>query len=129
MQIVHLNIEKICIHQIFQRNHDGSKKTPEKSSDFVNFSPSAMETFKQRVIDALGSQSKAIEMMIVNQAATDTPSLFTSLKTALDNEFINISYKIADNLAEAQKRKNLQGGIVVVFRGTFGSPDAKKLEL
>ncbi|SKC33446.1 37-kD nucleoid-associated bacterial protein [Photobacterium piscicola] len=126
MQLVHLNIEKICIHQIFQRNHDGSKKTPEKSSDFVNFSPSAMETFKQRVIDALGSQSKAIEMMIVNQAATDTPSLFTSLKTALDNEFINISYKIADNLAEAQKRKNLQGGIVVVFRGTFGSPDAKK---
>ncbi len=126
MQLVHLNIERICIHQIFKRKDDGTKKMPEKSSDFVRFDDSAMETFKLRVIDALGSHSKAVDMMIVNQSDTDAPSLFTSLKTAEDAAFIEISYKLADKLADAQNRRNLQGGIVVIFEGTFGSADKTK---
>ncbi|ROV58568.1 hypothetical protein EGH82_17840 [Vibrio ponticus] len=126
MHLQHLEIEKICIHQIFKRNSDGSKKTPEKSSDFVRFDAAALETFRQRVVDALGSHSKAVDMKIVEQDKDKAPSLFTSLKSASDEEFISTSYILADQLAEAQKRKALSGGIVVVFRGTYGSLNTAK---
>lgn len=126
MHLTHLEIEKICIHQIFKRNPDGSKKTPEKSSDLVKFDTVAMETFKQRVIDALGSQSKAVDMKIIEQDGDKAPSLFTSLSTVTDSDFLDTSYVLADRLADAQKRKGLSGGIVVVFRGSFGSTDAAK---
>ncbi len=65
MHLTHLEIDKICIHQIFKRNPDGTKKAPEKSSVLVKFDTVAMETFKQRVIGALGSQSKAVDMKII----------------------------------------------------------------
>ncbi|MDD1781674.1 nucleoid-associated protein [Enterovibrio sp. ZSDZ35] len=127
MQLTHLKIDKICIHQIFQREPNGDKKTPEKSSDFVKFDNAALETFRQRVIDALGSQSKAVDMIIVDQDTTAAPALFTSLPNASDQDYIDISYSIADKLADAQTRKSLQGGIVVVFNGTFGSTDPTKV--
>lgn len=128
MQLTHLKIDKICIHQIFQREPNGDKKTPEKSSDFVKFDSAALETFRQRVIDALGSQSKAVDMVIVNQDKTSVPALFSSLANASDQSYIDISYSIADKLADAQTRKNLQGGIVVVFKGKFGSTDPAKVK-
>ncbi|MEX9785877.1 nucleoid-associated protein [Providencia manganoxydans] len=124
MHLTHLEIDKICIHQIFNRNNDGSKKAPEKSSDLIKFDAAALDTFKQRVIDALGSHSKAVDMKIIEQAEDKTPSLFTSLKTATDSDFVDTSYELADKLADAQKSKSLSGGIVVVFLGSFGSIDA-----
>lgn len=124
MHLTHLEIDKICIHQIFKRQPNGSKKTPEKSSDLVKFDAAAMETFKQRVIDALGSQSKAVDMKIIEQDADKAPSLFTSLRAVTDSDFIETSYVLANKLADAQKRKGLSGGIVVVFRGSFGSTNA-----
>ncbi|EJD6370312.1 nucleoid-associated protein [Providencia huaxiensis] len=126
MHLTHLEIDKICIHQIFKRNPDGSKKAPEKSSVLVKFDTVAMETFKQRVIGALGSQSKAVDMKIIEQDKDKTPSLFTSLRTVTDVTFIDTSYVLADKLADAQKRKGLSGGIVVVFLGSFGSTEADK---
>lgn len=127
MHLTHLTIDKICIHQIFKRNPDGSKKEPEKSSELVNFKIPAMDTFKQRVIDALGSHSKAVDMKIIEQDEKKTPRLFTSLSVEkTDLGFINTSYKLADRLADAQKSKGLLGGIVVVFRGSFGSTDETK---
>ncbi|ENY8013135.1 nucleoid-associated protein [Vibrio fluvialis] len=126
MHLTHLEIDKICIHQIFKRNPNGTKKTPERSSELVKFDAVAMETFKQRVIDALGSQSKAVDMKIIEQDADKAPSLFTSLRSVTDSDFIDTSYVLADKLADAQKRKGLLGGIVVVFKGSFGSTDIAK---
>ncbi|MUK26216.1 nucleoid-associated protein [Aliivibrio fischeri] len=122
MQLTHLDISKIVIHQIYQRTPDGNERKPKKNSDFIRFDTAAMETFKVRVIDALGSQSKAVNMIIVKQDATDVASIIDNLKTATDENFINLSYKIAEQLTAAQKRKSIPGGVVVVFKGTFGSP-------
>lgn len=124
MHLTHLEIDKICIHQIFKRNPDGSKKTPEKSSELVRFDAVALETFKQRIIYALGSQSKAVDMKIIAQDKDKAPCLFTSLRTVTDSKFVDMSYELADKLADAQKSKGLSGGIVVVFLGSFGSTDA-----
>ena len=121
MNIINLQISKIIIHQIFQRDGDGNKVTPKPSSEFINFDTEAMETFKSRVINALGNDSKAVPMTIINQARTDLATIVDQLPTATEKDFIELSYDIANKLADAQKRKSLPGGIVVVFAGRYGA--------
>lgn len=121
MQLINLYIEQIVIHQIYQKEPDGSIVPPKKSSTFIRFDHNAMETFKVRVIDALGSHSKAVDMVIVGQDASDISRKVNSLKDADESSFIDISYDIAQKLTEAQVRKSIPGGILVVFRGTFGA--------
>ena len=122
MNMINLHVDKIIIHQIFQRDEDGNKKEPKKSSEFIHFDQEAMETFKERVSSALGNDSKAVPMTIINQDADiDVSGLIDKLHGADDESYITLSYKIADKLANAQLRKSLPGGIVVVFSGTFGA--------
>lgn len=126
MQLLELKIEKIAIHQIFKRGLDGEKIAPLKSNELIRFSPPALETFKQRVINALGSQSKAVEMVIVNQGTNDVAPMIRSLSVANDREFLELSFDIANKLADAQKKKMLPGGIVVTFKGSVGPSDSRK---
>ncbi|MBY7976337.1 nucleoid-associated protein [Vibrio fluvialis] len=123
MQLTNLQIDKIVIHQIFRREPDGALKQPKKSSNFIRFDHAAMETFKIRVIDALGSHSKAVDMIIVAQGSNDVSTKVESLKNADDADFIDISYDIARKLTEAQVRKSIPGGILVVFKGRYSSPE------
>jgi hypothetical protein len=50
VQLLNLNIDKIIIHQVYQRDVEGHKVTPMQSHEYTNFSATAMETFKQRVV-------------------------------------------------------------------------------
>jgi hypothetical protein len=125
MDIIKLQIDKIMIHQIFQRDHEGNKITPKRSSDFIRFDKDAMDTFELRFTNAIGSNSKAVPMTIVNQDPTDLASQITKISEANDTTYKDISYDIANKLADAQQRKNLSGGIVVVFSGTFGATPKK----
>lgn len=126
MHLLDLKISKIAIHQIFQRDLGGNKKPPLQSHELIRFDTTAMETFKQRVINALGSQSKAVNMAIVNQGSNDVATIISKLNDADDTNFLALSFKIADKLADAQKKKKIPGGIVVVFKGTFGTMDNRK---
>lgn len=123
MHLTNLQIDKIIIHQIFKRNSDGTVKQPKKSSSFIRFDHSAMETFKVRVIDALGSHSKAVDMVIVRQGQGDISTAIEKLNNADNNEFIDTSYKIASALSEAQVKKSIPGGILVVFKGRYSNPE------
>lgn len=125
MDIINLQINKIMIHQVYQRDHEGNKITPNRSSEFIIFDSDAMDTFKSRFMNAIGSDSKAVPMSIVNQESTDLAPLVNQISDADDTTFKNISYDIANKLADAQQRRNLPGGIVVVFSGTFGATPKK----
>lgn len=125
MQLVDLNIERIIIHQIFQRDRDGNKVTPIQSHEYTNFGASAMNEFKVRVKDALGADSKAVNMEIVNQERRDLASLVNTMIDQDSESFSTSSYDIADKLADSQTTKGIPGGIVVVFSGTY-SHAAKK---
>ena len=125
MNIINLQIEKIIIHQIFQRDPDGNKVMPLKSTEFINFDSEAMSTFKSRVIEALGGDSRAVQMTIASQGEGTASSVISTLSEASDSVFIDKSFELANMLADAQTRKNLPGGIVAVFRGTFGASRKK----
>lgn len=125
MQLLNLNIDKIIIHQVYQRDVEGHKVTPMQSHEYTNFSATAMETFKQRVIEALGESSKAVEMEITNQDMEDLPTL---VERSIDEDGVTFavsSYDFAVKLTNSQHTKGIPGGIVVVFTGTQGHP-AKK---
>jgi hypothetical protein len=125
MSIINLQIDKIVIHQIFQRDIDGNKIKPQKSSEFIKFDANAMQTFKSRFINAIGEDSKAVPMAIIDQDPTDLPQLADKIDTLSGNDYISVSYDIANKLADAQQRKNIPGGIVVIFSGTYGATPKK----
>jgi hypothetical protein len=125
VQLLNLAFEKIIIHQVYQKDAEGNTVTPMQSHEYTNFAPTAMETFKQRVIEALGESSKAVEMEITNQETNDLSSL---VERSIDEDAVTFavsSYDFAKKLTEAQHTKGIPGGIVVVFKGTQGHP-AKK---
>ena len=119
MNLINLQIEKLIIHQIFQRDPDGNKVAPLKSTDFINFDREAMTTFKLRVSEALGVDSRAVQMTIQSQDQGSAASLVDTLSNADDSVFIEKSFQLANLLADAQTRKNLPGGIVAIYCTVF----------
>lgn len=127
MQLLNLSIDKIIIHQIYQRNVEGEKVTPMQSHEYTKFDTPAMETFKQRVVEALGENSKAVEMEILHQGSGDLPSLVENCISQDDESFAVSSYDFAVKLTNAQFSKGMPGGIVVVFVGSQGHPSKQFL--
>jgi hypothetical protein len=127
MQLLNLHIERIIIHQVYQRDTEGQKKKPMQSHEFTRFSQNAMETFKQRVVEALGESSRAVQMEIVQQETKDLPQVVERSIDEDDITFAVSSYDFATMLTDAQKTKSIPGGIVVVFTGTQGHPAKKFL--
>ncbi|MBB1452333.1 nucleoid-associated protein [Pseudoalteromonas sp. SG43-1] len=125
MALIKIKIDKIMIHQVHQREASETRIKPTRSNEFIKFDKEAMETFESRFINAVGSNSKAVEMDIVNQDKSDLPSIIDKLSTANDKDFKDLSYDVAERLTFAQQRKSIPGGIIVVFRGTFGGIPAK----
>ncbi|WP_445359562.1 nucleoid-associated protein [Microbulbifer sp. ANSA005] len=125
MNVIKLQIQRIIIHQIHQRDVDGKKIPPSKSNEFIKFDHEAMTTFKSRFINAIGSDSKAVPMSIVNQETTDLPHLIDRISNSDDEDYIFLSHEIANKLADAQQRRDIAGGIIVVFSGTYGATPKK----
>lgn len=127
MQLQNLNIDRIIIHQVFRRDGDGNRVKPLQSHDLTRFDFTAMSAFKTRVRDALGEGSKAVRMEIVNQEARDLPKIIDSLIDQDADTFATSSYDVAEKLTDAQQKRNIPGGIVVVFTGTQGPAQTKFL--
>ncbi|WP_444935092.1 nucleoid-associated protein [Microbulbifer sp. JTAC008] len=122
MQLLNLSIDRIIIHQVYQRDKDGTKIPPTQSHEFTRFDESAMEEFKSRIRDALGEGSKAVQMQIHSQDENHIPKIADKIIDQDDDAFAVSSFDFAKRLTDAQQRKNIPGGIVVVFTGKQGHP-------
>jgi nucleoid-associated protein YejK len=120
MELINLEIRRIIIHQVYRRDEQGNVRTPLQSHEYTRFDTSAMLAFKNRVADALGDRSKAVQMKVHDQSPTSTPALVDTVINQNDAEFAVSSYDFATKLAAAQHSKNIPGGILVVFTGTYG---------
>lgn len=127
MQLVNLSINRIIIHQIFKRNEEGKKVDPILTHSYTRLAPSAMNTFKSRIVDSVGEGSKAVTMEIVDQSENDLSKLIDNM-IGLDNEeFVTASFDIPRKLINAQTSRAIPGGIVVIFTGTQGAPSRRFL--
>ncbi len=122
MQLANLEIQRVIIHQVNQRDVDGNQVPPIQSHEFTNFDADAMTAFKSRVQEALGEGSKAVQMEIVAHEDSKLPKLIASLIDEKDDKvFAGKSFEVAKKLSDAQQSKGIPGGIVVVFSGTQGA--------
>lgn len=125
MHLLNFSVDRIIIHQIYQRDPDSNIVPPTQSRAYIRFDDSAMESFKDRVRDSLGTDSKAVQMEIVHQDLSDLPNLIDKMIDQDDENFAPSSFDIAVKLSKAQHRRDLKGGIVVVFTGHQGAPPKK----
>lgn len=127
MQLLNLSIDRIIIHQVHQKDKDGNTVVPTASLEYTDFDDIAMGSFVQRVIDALGEGSRAVQMEILKQDVNDLPKLVDKMIDDSNQDFIVSSFDIAKKLTDAQRTKSISGGIVAIFTGTQGYPAKKFL--
>lgn len=118
-----LTVNRVIIHEVYQRLDDRRPVDPTYGTQLLNLTADAMDFFRERIINAMGSQSQSMEMDIL--APTDPAcalEIASELRSADDRNFIDTSRRFADRLTAAQTSRNLPGGIVVVFDGRAGNP-------
>jgi hypothetical protein len=121
MAFENLTVQRVALHEVHRRRHDGALITPRYAAQLVVLPPDAMDVFKERVIDAMGTASQSMTMEIAEAGADSAIAIASSLLGKGDAAFVSDSAKFADKLAAAQLAKNLPGGVVVVFTGTVGA--------
>lgn len=125
MVIGNLNIGRIIIHEIHQRGESNLRVAPTLGDTLLNFDDAAMDSFKSRVTEAIGQGSKAVQMKISNESRQSTAEISTSLSGLEVDEFITVTAILANKLTDVQHSRNIPGGILVVFTGTYGGLNKK----
>lgn len=121
MLLENLVVERVVLHEVFKRRHDGAMSDPRYGDQLINLPADAMDMFRERVIDALGTSSQSMEMEIADRGVESAVVHAGSLLGMPDDNFISSSGKFADKLAQAQVAKNLPGGVLIVFSGTVNA--------
>lgn len=124
-QMGNLNIGRIALHQIFERDENRSVVPPRFNSRLSVLNDAGILALKNRVTSALGSNAASIQMNIVKADAT---SCFQNMAQMifLDNAgFLEKSKWVAAKLADCQSTRKIPGGIVVTLDGTVGPTSNK----
>jgi hypothetical protein len=115
-----LRINRIIVHQVFQRNDNRELISPKFSIDFTNLDQGGFSTLQDRIINALGDESHSIEMHINDSSPNSTFDICSRLIDAKNEDFKELSKSIPNKLAQAQTSRKIPGGIVVLFDGLIG---------
>ena len=129
MLFENLVINRIIIHEVFKRSDDRTIVPPNYGNALVVLDQSALDALRDRVISAMGSASRSMEMSIVHTDDSSAVAIARDLVDADDELFISRSRAVADKLTNAQSRRDIPGGILVVFTGSVGHPAKRVLGL
>jgi len=119
--VENLIITRIVAHEVFRRNDDKTLVPPDYGIALTPLSAKAGEVLATRIIKAMGSNSKSMDMVIANVAAVSVGDALLS-PAVTDADFVQISRQVADLLAAAQTSRQWPGGILVILQGTVGYP-------
>lgn len=80
-----------------------------------------MDAFRERVVEAMGSDGQSMEMVISETAANSGVEIAQSLLLSTsDTSYAINSHKYPKKLSVVQATRSLPGGMVIVFSGTVG---------
>lgn len=122
MDFQNLSVARVIIHQVFKRQLDRQIVQPVYGASVAQLGRNEISALQERVLAALGSGSKCMEMQIIR---FDLQSALHVARTLADDDealFIRHSTEMANLLAGAQTSLNIPGGILVVFSGTANYP-------
>jgi hypothetical protein len=69
MAFENLAVQRLILHEIFQRRDDGNAVAPRYGGQLVQLPANAMDVFKERIVEAMGSDSQSMEMEIAKSDA------------------------------------------------------------
>lgn len=120
-QFVNFNISRLITHEIYQRDDTRQIVAPRLNNQLTTLNPEGLRILGERIVEAIGKDSKSVEMDIVERGADSVYGFINNVFTSdSDAMFIQKSQDITNKLTRAQASKNLPGGIVVVLNGTTG---------
>jgi nucleoid-associated protein YejK len=122
MLFENLIISRVIFHQVFRRKEKGQIVPARYADNLTVLGGEDTEALKTRLVAALGSESRCMEMQITSTGEGSALSLAKRLVDVDDLHFIDQSKEAADKLANAQGRLNIPGGIVVVISGQVSYP-------
>jgi hypothetical protein len=103
MSFENLVVEKVVLHEVFKRRHDGALVTPRYAAQLVVLPADAMASFTERVVDAMGDASQSMELEIAEHGPDSAVAIASALVSKPDGAFLAGSTKFADKLANAQR--------------------------
>lgn len=122
MLFENLSVDRIVVHEVFQRGHNNSLVPPAYGDQLEILDVAALGVFRMRMTQALSGQSQSIQMDIARARKGNFLPLAEALVGIPDSEFPAASRAIADRLAESQLARRIPGGMLIVFDGHIGSP-------
>lgn len=111
-------VERMIMHQINAKVDPQDHATAVYDASLLEHDDSVLSIIKVRLIDAAGKRSKAFELEIERTDEGSFVALTRDLKTKTEPEFIEVSCRIADLLAESQTRTSIPGGFIILLQCT-----------
>lgn len=121
MAFENLVVKRLILHEVYKRRLDGNIVPPKVSSQIAQLQQDAMDAFKERVVEAMGSDAQSMEMNISDAGPNSGVEIAASLLSkGSDADYASESQRFPSKLAAAQSARNIPGGVVIVFSGTVG---------
>lgn len=126
MPFENLVVSRIVIHEVFKRRPGNQITQPHLATQMATLAAGAMDVFRTRVTDAIGSASQSMAMDILPPTADSAIRAALKLNEETDVAgFVATSTWFPNKLTQVQTSQQYPGGIVVVFDGTVGHPARK----
>lgn len=122
MELENLRLTRVVIHEVFQRADDRTAVAPAFGNALEVLDGDAFDALRSRVVSAMSSPSKCLEMSI---AEVGPQSMFAEVLRLVDADdvlFVEQSKEAAKLLTSAQKSRRIPGGILIVFTGEALTP-------
>lgn len=114
-----LQIRGVSMHTIHAKQNTTTPARAEESNHAITLSAEALSQLSSRIVDALGDESDAIEMIKDVSESDETLNCISRLFNNPNDQIIKTeSFKITELLADAHSSASIPGGPVFVLRGT-----------
>lgn len=117
-----LTVERLTLHHVFKRAPGGERVTPIYARSVFRPEGDIKRLIEQRLVKAVANQSKAMTVDIVKTGADTTFQLGRQAAFASEDEFIRLSTRITDALADAQTTQVPPEGFLFIIHGATGYP-------
>lgn len=122
MPLDNLVLGRVCLHEVHRRSDDRTLITPTYANGLLTLNAKAKSAFVSRVVAAFKSSAQSMEMTIRRYDPGSVLEVGSRIVPSSDSDFLTISKLMADGLADAQRSRQIPGGLVVTFDGRVGHP-------
>lgn len=120
MEIEDLRFERLIVHEALKKTPENEDVQAENSEGLVELDPAGDAEVRKRIASALGRSSHSVELDIEEADQGSTFEISSLLLTATDDEFVDLSQRLARKLSVAQASSgSTRSGLAVIIQGTI----------